>query len=116
MSDIVIYHNPRCTKSRQTLALLETHHIKPTIIEYLETPPDAERLKSIQDMLGLESVRAMMRTKEDEYKTLGLQDELDEDRLIEAICAHPRLLERPIVIKDGKAAIGRPPENVLEIL
>lgn len=111
-----IYHNPRCSKSRQTLQLLEEHGEQPEIVKYLETPPDAATLKSLLDMLGLEP-RQLMRQKESEYKALGLDDpELDRDTLIRAMTEHPKLIERPIVVKDGKAALGRPPEDVLEIL
>ena len=111
-----IYHNPRCSKSRQTLQLLEARGIQPEVVKYLETPPDEATLKSLLDMLGLEP-RQLMRQKEAEYKELGLDDpELDRDALIRAMVEHPRLIERPIVVKDGKAALGRPPERVLEIL
>ena len=114
---VKIYHNPRCSKSRATLKLLEEKGIEPEVIKYLETPPSAEELKEIIRMLGLSSARELMRRKEKEYKELGLDDpSLSEDQLIEAMVKHPRLIERPIVIKDGKAAIGRPPENVLAIL
>ncbi len=111
-----IYHNPRCSKSRQTLQLLEARGIQPEVVKYLETPPDEATLKSLLDMLGLEP-RQLMRQKEAEYKELGLDNpELDRDALIRAMVEHPRLIERPIVVKDGKAALGRPPERVLEIL
>jgi len=111
-----IYHNPRCSKSRQTLQLLEERGIHPEVVKYLETPPDEATLKSLLEMLGLEP-RELMRRKEREYKELGLDDpDLDRDALIRAMIEHPRLIERPIVVKDGKAALGRPPERVLEIL
>ena len=111
-----IYHNPRCSKSRQTLQLLEARGIQPEVVKYLETPPDEATLKSLLDMLGLEP-RQLMRQKEAEYKELGLDNpELDRDTLIRAMVEHPKLIERPIVVKDGKAALGRPPEHVLEIL
>ncbi len=111
-----IYHNPRCSKSRQTLQLLEERGIQPEVIKYLETPPDEATLKTLLDMLGLEP-RQLMRRKETEYKELGLDNpELDRDTLIRAMVEHPKLIERPIVVKDGKAALGRPPEDVLEIL
>ncbi len=111
-----IYHNPRCSKSRQTLQLLEARGIQPEVVKYLETPPDEATLKSLLDMLGLEP-RQLMRQKEAEYKELGLDNpELDRDALIRAMVEHPKLIERPIVVKDGKAALGRPPEHVLEIL
>jgi len=111
-----IYHNPRCSKSRQTLQLLEERGIQPEVVKYLETPPDEATLKALLDMLGLEP-RQLMRQKEAEYKELGLDaPELDHDALIRAMVEHPKLIERPIVVTDGKAALGRPPEDVLEIL
>ncbi len=111
-----IYHNPRCSKSRQTLQLLEQHGIQPEVVRYLETPPDEATLKALLDMLGLEP-RQLMRQKETEYQALGLDNpELSYDSLIRAMVEHPKLIERPIVVKDGKAALGRPPEDVLEIL
>ncbi len=111
-----IYHNPRCSKSRQTLQLLRDKGVEPEIVEYLKTPPTREELEQVLDMLGLEP-RQLMRTKEKEYKEQSLANpELSRDQLIDAMLATPKLIERPIVIKDGKAAIGRPPEQVLEIL
>ncbi len=111
-----LYHNPRCSKSRQTLQLLEERGVQPEIIKYLDTPPDAATLKSLLDMLGLEP-RQLMRQKEAEYKALGLDNpDLDRDALIQAMVENPKLIERPIVVKNGKAALGRPPEDVLEIL
>lgn len=111
-----IYHNPRCSKSRQTLQLLNDHMQQADIIEYLKTPPDAETLKDILARLGMKP-RQLMRTGEDIYKELNLDDEsLTDDQLINAMVANPKLIERPIVVKDGKVAIGRPPENVLSIL
>ncbi|RMH20384.1 MAG: arsenate reductase (glutaredoxin) [Gammaproteobacteria bacterium] len=113
---VTIYHNPRCSKSRQTLQLLRDRGIEPTIIEYLKTPPDAKQLRAILNMLGL-SPRELMRKKEPEYRDLGLDgDHLTDEALIEAMISHPRLMERPIVIAEGRAALGRPPEKVLEIL
>ncbi|WP_456373088.1 arsenate reductase (glutaredoxin) [Thiolapillus sp.] len=111
-----IYHNPRCSKSRQTLQLLRDQGIEPEIIEYLKTPPSREELEQVLEMLGLEP-RQLMRTREKEYKEQGLDNpDLSRDQLIDAMLATPRLIERPIVIRDGKAAIGRPPEQVLELL
>lgn len=116
MSDTVIYHNPRCSKSRQTLELLNQQGVSPAIVEYLKTPPDADTLNRILDMLGLEP-RALMRTGEAEYAELNLDDAgLSRDQLIDAMVRHPKLIQRPIVITNGKAALGRPPEAVLEIL
>ncbi|MFQ5509531.1 MAG: arsenate reductase (glutaredoxin) [Leptospirillia bacterium] len=116
MSDVVIYHNPRCSKSRQTLQLIKDRGIEPTVVEYLDTPPSAETLKTLLAGLGM-APRDLMRKKEDEYKALGLSDEsLSEDALIAAMVENPRLIERPIVTCGGKVAVGRPPENVLDIL
>ena len=111
-----IYHNPRCSKSRKTLALLKDQDLTPEIIEYLKTPPNAEELDQLLQLLGLEP-RELMRRKEAEYKTHNLDDpNLTRDELIAAMVAHPKLIERPIVIKDSKAVLGRPPERVLEII
>ncbi|MDG2287036.1 MAG: arsenate reductase (glutaredoxin) [Alphaproteobacteria bacterium] len=113
---VTIYHNPRCSKSRQTLALLQDKGIEPEIIEYLSSPPDAATLGAILGKLGLEP-RELMRRKEAPYKELGLADEdKPRDTLIQAMVDDPILIERPIVLSGGKAAIGRPPEQVLEIL
>jgi arsenate reductase (glutaredoxin) len=113
---VEIYHNPRCSKSRQTLELLQAQGVEPEVVEYLKTPPDKATLQRILAMLGLQP-RQLMRTKEAEYKALGLDDpKLSRDQLIDAMIATPKLIERPIVIKDGKAALGRPPEKILEIL
>jgi arsenate reductase len=113
---VVIYHNPKCSKSRQTLALLRERGIEPEIIEYLQAPPDAARLKQLLRMLGL-APRGLMRRKEDAYRRRRLDDErLADHELIAAMAEDPILIERPIVVAGGKAAIGRPPENVLKIL
>jgi len=113
---VTIYHNPRCSKSRQTLELLQSRGIKPEIIEYLKTPPSKSKLKEILKLLKLEP-RELMRKNEDEYKKAKLDNtKLKKDDLIEAMVKHPILIERPIVLANGKAAIGRPPEKVLEIL
>ncbi|AXT40182.1 arsenate reductase (glutaredoxin) [Alteromonas sp. BL110] len=117
MSDITIIHNPRCSKSRQTLALLEEKGEAPVVVEYLKHPLDAQGLKAIFKKLNLESVRDMMRTKEKEYKEANLGDEeLSDEALFNAMAQTPKLIERPIVIKGEKARIGRPPESVLDIL
>lgn len=117
MTDTVtIYHNPRCSKSRQTMELLEGKGVTPNVVKYLETPPDAATLDNLLNMLGLEP-RDLMRKKEAEYSDLNLDNpDLTRELLIQAMVANPRLIERPIVVKDGKAAIGRPPEKVLDIL
>lgn len=114
---VTIYHNPRCSKSRQTLALLRDRGVEPEIVEYLETPPSAAEIARILGALGL-APRELMRRKEAAYKDNGLDDAgLSDDRLIAAMVAHPILIERPIVVaEDGRAALGRPPEAVLEIL
>lgn len=116
MPETKIFHNPRCSKSRQTLALLEEHGETPEIVEYLETPPTVEELTFIINKLGLQA-RDLMRKGESEYNDLNLADDsLSNAELISAMTANPRLIERPIVIKNGKVAVGRPPENVLSIL
>lgn len=113
---ITIYHNPRCSKSRKALDLLQDKGIEPQIVKYLETPPDAATLEHLLDMLGLEP-REIMRKKEKEYKENDLANpDLSREDLIAAMVAHPKLIERPIVVKDDKAALGRPPESVLDIL
>lgn len=113
---VTIYHNPRCSKSRATLELLQSHGIEPDIIRYLENPPDADTLKGLLAMLG-RSARELLRRGEAEYRELGLDaPELDEAAIIAAMVSHPKLIERPIVVANGKAAIGRPPESVLGIL
>ena len=113
---VKIYHNPRCSKSRQTLALLRERGIEPDIIEYLKTPPSESEIRHIIDMLDLASARDLMRKGEAIYKELGLKDVTDESALIRAMAEHPKLIERPIVIRDDKARIGRPPESVADIL
>ena len=111
-----IYHNPRCSKSRQTLALLEERGIGPRVVDYLKTPPSAAELKTILKKLGLRP-RDLMRKGETLYAELELKDrELDDDALIALMVANPILIERPIVVSGGKAAIGRPPESVIRIL
>jgi len=111
-----IFHNPRCSKSRQTLELLTERGIEPEIIRYLETPPTEQELKDILDALKLRP-RDLIRTGENEYKEQGLNNpDLSDEQLIAAMIATPKLIERPIVIANGKAALGRPPENVLSIL
>lgn len=111
-----IYHNPRCSKSRQTLALIQQQGIEPEIIEYLKTPPTANELKQILQQLGI-TPRDLLRKTEDSYKELGLaKAELSDDELIQVMCDNPKLIERPIVITNSQAKIGRPPESVLDIL
>jgi arsenate reductase (glutaredoxin) len=113
---VKIFHNPRCTKSRQTLQLLKDRGIEPEVVEYLKTPPSAAELADILDKLGIEP-RDLMRKQEAEYKANGLDSSaLDKQSLIDGMVSHPILIERPIVVANDKAAIGRPPENVLSIL
>ncbi len=113
---IIIYHNPRCGKSRLTLELLRQRGVEPKIVEYLKTPPNARELAELLTKLGLEP-RALMRKSEPEYKAAGLDDPtLTNARLIAAMVKYPILIERPIVVKGKKAALGRPPEAVLAIL
>jgi arsenate reductase (glutaredoxin) len=113
---VSIYHNPRCSKSRQTLELLRARGIEPVVVKYLETPPDRATLRRLLTQLGL-TPRELMRRQEKEYRELGLDDPaLSPEQLVDAMVTHPRLIERPIVVKDGRAALGRPPEAVLEIL
>lgn len=115
--ELTIYHNPRCSKSRQTLSLLRERGVEPAVVEYLETPPDGDAMARLLDLLGMEP-RDLMRKKEAEYKEAGLDDPtLSREALIDALVAHPRLIERPIVVRDGtRAVLGRPPERVLDIL
>jgi len=113
---VEIFHNPRCSKSRQTLALLQEKGIDPVITEYLNTPPSTARLTEILNLLGM-NPRDLMRKGEAEYKDNNLSDPaLDDAALIQAMVDHPKLIERPIVFANGGARIGRPPESVLEIL
>lgn len=116
MSDYQILHNPRCSKSRQTLALLEEKGVSPEIILYLEATPSVTELQAVIAKLGL-AVRDIMRTGEDAYKDNNLKNpELSDDELLAAMVASPKLIQRPIVIKGDKAVIGRPPENVLDLI
>lgn len=116
MSEIRIYHNPSCSKSRETLALLKEQGIEPVITEYLAQTPSADELRDILQKLGL-AARELLRTGEEEYRSLNLANpELSEDAIIAAMVAHPRLIERPIVVHGKQARLGRPPQKVLEIL
>ena len=113
---IRIYHNNRCSKSRATLALLQERHLDVEVINYLDTPPDEKELTGLLKQLGM-TARELLRTGEPEYQSLGLADPaLDDAALITAMVKHPKLIERPIVVANGKAAIGRPPDAVLAIL
>jgi len=113
---LTVYHNPRCSKSRETLRLIEARGLKPRIVDYLKTPPSAEQLKAILKQLGLKP-RDILRKGEPRYAELGLKErQLDDDALIALLVENPILIERPIVVAGAKAAIGRPPERALEIL
>ena len=115
MANVTIWHNPRCSKSRNATTLLKEKGIDAEIVKYLDTPPTKEELIAVLKMLGI-SARELMRTKEAIYKELNLKEETDEEKLIEAMVKNPKLIERPIVITEGKAAIGRPLENIIELL
>lgn len=112
----ILYHNPRCSKSRATLALLEDRGINPEIVLYLQDPPDRDTLRKLIRLLGI-TPRELMRTGEQAYREQGLDNpELTDDELIDAMHRIPKLIERPIVLANGKARIGRPPESIIEIL
>ena len=116
MSTCTLYYNAECSKCRGALELIEAHGVAPAIVHYLDTPPGADELRRLVDLLGGDP-RVLLRTGEPEYAGLGLDDRsLSPDALIAALIAHPRLLERPILVADGKAVIGRPPQRVLDIL
>lgn len=115
MSNIQIWHNPRCSKSRNGLALLEEIGVDAEVVKYLDTPHTYEEIKDLLKMLGM-NARDLMRTKESIYKELDLKNENDEEKLIQAMVENPKLIERPIVIKDGKAVIGRPIENITKLI
>lgn len=114
MSEVTIYHNPRCSKSRETLKLLEERGIAPTVVEYLKAPPSAAELKRVLGLLGL-SPAQLLRKKEAAEASIDAGG-LSDDALIQAMVANPAVIERPIVIKGDRAALGRPPEKMLEIL
>jgi len=116
MTDLTLYHNPRCSKSRGALELLKARGLAPTIVRYLETPPDAATLEQLLAKLGV-GARQLLRTGEDEYKAMDLANPaLSDAQLIKAMVEHPKLIERPILVAGDKAVVGRPPEKVLEIL
>ncbi|HAI14089.1 MAG TPA: arsenate reductase (glutaredoxin) [Phycisphaerales bacterium] len=111
-----IYHNPQCSKSRQTLQLLKEHGTEPTVVEYLKTPPDEQTLREILQLLNMRPID-LVRQKEALFTELNLAAQKDDDQVIlKAMLKHPRLIERPIVIHGNKAAIGRPPQNVVDLL
>ena len=113
MSQVTIYHNPRCSKSRQTLALLRDRGIHPEVVEYLATPPDTATLTKLIELLGVTPAELI---RDKEYQTLGLPATDDPRELIERMAAHPEIIQRPIVVSGSQARLGRPPERVLEIL
>jgi len=116
MSKVIIYHNPRCQKSRQTLKLLQEQGIEPEVVEYLKSPPTDKELNALLKKLDMKAEN-LVRKKEALYKEMGLRDrKLTEAEWVKTLVEHPQLLERPIVVNGSKAVLGRPPENVLEIL
>ena len=116
MTDLKLYHNPRCSKSRAALELLEARGLTPEVVLYLQTPPDAAQLRDLLGKLGI-APRQLLRSGEDEYKDLNLADPaLSDEQLIAAMVSHPKLIERPILVAGGRAAIGRPTEKLLELL
>ena len=116
MTDVTIYHNPGCSKSRETLGLLRQRGIEPKVVEYLKSPPDKETLERLLRLLEIEPAN-LLRSKEEEYADLGLDGMLDDrEALIAAMAAHPILIERPIVVAGDRARLGRPPQQVLEII
>ena len=116
MTDLTLYHNPRCSKSRGALELLEARGLTPTVVRYLDTPLTAAQLTDLLRKLNI-SARQLLRTGEEDYKTLNLADSsLSEDQLIKAMATHPKLIERPILVAGDKAVIGRPPEKILELV
>ena len=115
MSDYTIYHNPRCSKSRNTLALLEENGIAPRVVLYLETPPDEAQIRGLLKKLGI-GAADLLRRGEAEYKESGLDRDSSEQDIIAAMARYPKLIERPIVVTGKRAVLGRPPENVLELI
>ncbi len=113
--EVLIYHNPRCSKSRQTLALLKEHGVQPRVVEYLKEGLTQKTVEQLIEKLSVEP-HQLLRTKEEPYKRLALSPKSARKTIVDAIALHPILLERPIVLKSGKAALGRPPENVLTLL
>ena len=115
MSEFTIYHNPRCSKSRSTLALLEEHGVHPEIILYLETGPDTDEIHTLLSQLGIKA-EALVRKGEAAYSECALGPQSSEEDHLAAMASHPKLIERPIVVRGGRAVLGRPPENVLELV
>ena len=115
MTTITIWHNPRCSKSRTALALLEERGVEPTQVKYLETPPTESEIRHVLSMLGVSAID-LMRRGETTFKELNLSSDTSEDDLISAMASHPILIERPVIISATRAVIGRPPENALTLL
>jgi arsenate reductase len=115
MSAVTIYHNPRCSKSRNSLALLEENGIEPKVVLYLETQPQVEELAGLLQRLGL-TAQQLVRRGEQDYKACKLSEDSTEDEILAAMATHPKLIERPIVVKGERAVLGRPPENVLGLI
>jgi arsenate reductase len=115
MSAVTIYHNPRCSKSRNALALLEEKGVKPGVVLYLETPPDAATLRGLLQKLGMKAGE-LVRRGEPDYKAAGLDPDSSDEAILAAMVKYPKLIERPIVVKGTKAVLGRPPENVLALI
>lgn len=115
MSAVTIYHNPRCSKSRNTLALLEEKGIQPKIVLYLETPPDSSEIKALLKKLGITAAE-LVRRGEDDYKASGLGKHSSEADIVAAMVKYPKLIERPIVVSGARAVLGRPPENALALI
>ncbi|MDQ1245559.1 MAG: hypothetical protein QG565_1900 [Campylobacterota bacterium] len=115
MQEIKIWHNPKCSKSREAMEILQENKCEAEVVKYLEEKPDVKKIKAILKMLGI-APRELMRTKEDIYKELNLMDETDDEALIEAMAQNPKLIERPIIIKGDRAIIGRPAEKIAEFL
>jgi arsenate reductase len=115
MSDFTIYHNPRCSKSRSTLALLQENGVEPEVVLYLDSCPDAGEIRDLLGKLGI-SASELVRRGEEDYKACGLSRDSNDDDVLSAMASHPKLIERPIVIRGERAVLGRPPENVLDLL
>lgn len=115
MREVTIYHNPRCSKSRNTLALLEENGVQPKVILYLETPPSAAEITMLLKKLGITAAQ-LVRRGEDEYKASGLGNNSSDEDVLAAMARYPKLIERPIVVRGNKAVLGRPPENVLALI
>ncbi len=115
MSQYTIYHNPRCSKSRNTLALLQEHGIEPEVVLYLETRPDEREIAGLLGKLGI-SAGQLVRRGEEAYKACGLGADSSDEKIIAAMASHPKLIERPIVVRGKRAVLGRPPENVLQLI